>query len=136
MTLKDAVTLASIIEMEGQQAEELPMISSVFHNRMKISMNLQSCATVNYILPVEDRKWILTYDDMAIDNPYNTYKYSGLPPTPISNPGIVALKAAVEPAESEYLYFVAKGDGTGTHAFSKTLEEHEANAKKYLQKND
>jgi UPF0755 protein len=136
MTLKDAVTLASIIEMEGQQAEELPMISSVFHNRMKISMNLQSCATVNYILPVADRKWILTYDDMAIDNPYNTYKYSGLPPTPISNPGIVALKAAVEPAESEYLYFVAKGDGTGTHAFSKTLEEHEANAKKYLQKND
>ncbi|MDF2686298.1 MAG: hypothetical protein K0S55_1479 [Clostridia bacterium] len=136
MTLNDTLTLASIIEMEGQAAEELPMISSVFHNRIKISMNLQSCATVNYILPVAERKWILTYKDMAIDNPYNTYKYPGLPPTPISNPGIVAIKAAIAPAESEYLYFVAKGDETGTHAFSKTLAEHEANADKYLRQDD
>jgi len=130
MTFGDALILASIIEMEGQVNTELSVISSVFHNRIKIKMKLQSCATVNYILPAEERRWILTYAQMNIDNPYNTYVYDGLTPTPISCPGLNSLRAAVEPDDTDYLYFCAKGDGS--HAFAKTYEEHDANAKKYL----
>ena len=132
LSFYDAITLASIIQKEGSLVSEFPLISSVFHNRMDIGMKLQSCATVNYILPDDEKKFILTYEDMAIDNPYNTYLYSGLTPTPISNPGIDAIIAAVEPADTDYLYFVAKNDGTGSSAFAETYEEHLENSNRYL----
>ena len=116
----DIIIMASIIEREGQKADELPLVSSVFYNRIKIGMKLQSCATVQYIL--EERKPVLTYADTEIDNPYNTYMYEGLTPGPIANPGLAAISAAISPAQSDYLYFVAKGDGG--HLFGKTYQDH------------
>ena len=132
MTLYEAVTLASIIQKEGGTVGDFANISSVFHNRMKIGMKLQSDATITYVLKKEDVKTVLSYADLQTDSPYNTYLHKGLTPTPIANPGIDALIAAVEPAKTEYYYFVAKLDGTGESAFSKTHEEHVKNAKKYL----
>lgn len=132
LSFYEAVTLASIIQKEGSLEEEFPLISSVFHNRIDKGMKLQSCATVNYILPDDQKKFILTYADMATESPYNTYLYAGLTPTPISNPGKDALIAAISPADTDYLYFVSKNDGTGSSAFAKTYAEHEANSKKYL----
>lgn len=120
MSIKEVVTLASIIEREAMVSEERPIISSVFHNRLKNNMLLQSCATVQYILG--ERKKVLTYDDLEIESPYNTYKYTGLPPRPIASPGKSSIEAALFPDETDYLYFVAKGDGS--HAFSKTYSEH------------
>lgn len=130
MTLNDAVILGSIIEAEGQVNEELPIISSVFHNRLDINMKLQSCATVNYVLPESERSWVLSNAQMKTDSPYNTYLHAGLPPTAVSNPGIASIAAAVSPEDTQYIYFCAKGDGS--HAFAVTYAEHEANAKKYL----
>lgn len=126
------ITLASIIQKEGSLISEFPVISSVFCNRLEIGMKLQSCATVNYILPDDQKKFVLTYADMATESPYNTYLNAGLTPTPISNPGIDAVKAAVEPSETDYLYFVAKNDGSKSSAFAVTYEEHQQNAAKYL----
>lgn len=120
MDIHSVITLASIIEREGVKREELPIISSVFHNRLKKRMLLQSCATVQYIM--EERREILLIKDTQIDNPYNTYKYIGLPPGPIAAPGKDAIIAALYPAQTDYLYFVAKKDGS--HIFSKTLAEH------------
>ena len=120
MTTYDIVTLASIIEAEAKLDEERPIISGVFHNRLNIGMPLQSCATVEYALG--EHKKVLTLKDLEIESPYNTYKYLGLPPGPICSPGLSSLKAAVNPAGVDYLYFVAKGDGS--HLFAKTLAEH------------
>lgn len=132
MTLYEAVTLASIIQKEGGTVGDFANISSVFHNRMKIGMKLQSDATITYVLKKEDVKTVLSYADLQTDSPYNTYLHEGLTPTPIANPGIDALIAAVEPAQTEYYYFVAKLDGTGESVFSKTYKEHLKNSKKYL----
>ena len=113
-----------LIEKEARVPEERPLISAVFHNRLK-SENmpfLQSCATVQYILG--EVKPVLTYQDLEIDSPYNTYLYPGLPPGPIASPGKDALQAALYPADVDYLYFVYKEDGSGEHYFSTTLEEH------------
>ena len=129
-TIYDTLKLASIIEKESQFAPELGKISSVFHNRLEIRMMLQSDATVNYILAKEDRYSSISSTTMAIDNPYNTYKYYGLTPTPICNPSIQSILAAIEPEDTEYLYFCAKGDGS--HVFAYTYEEHLQNVKKYL----
>jgi UPF0755 protein len=118
--LKDLVTLASLIEKEGLKSEEYPLISAVFHNRLKRDMPLQCDPTILYVLPPLNRP--IRPEDLQIDSPYNTYKYYGLPPGPICNPGREALKAAMNPAEVQYLYFVHRGDGT--HIFSNTLEEH------------
>lgn len=126
----DVIILASIIEKESQYQPELALISSVFHNRLKIRMMLQSDASVNYILAKDERFSSISATTMAIDSPYNTYKYYGLTPTPICNPTIQSITASVEPEESDYLYFCSKGDGT--HVFSLTYEEHTANVKKYL----
>ncbi len=119
---KQTVVLASIVEREAVLAEEFPVIAGVFLNRVRCNMPLQSCATVQYVLPRHKEK--LTYQDTKIKSPYNTYIHPGLPPGPISNPGRRALRAALSPAETEYLYFVSKGDGS--HIFSRTWREHES----------
>ncbi len=118
-TWHDIITLASIIEKEVMVPWEAPLVSAVFWNRLRINMPLQSDPTVQFILE-EPRK--LYYSDLATDSPYNTYKYKGLPPGPIASPGLNSIKAALEPADVDYLYFVAKGDGT--HAFSRTFQQH------------
>ncbi|MEL7566395.1 MAG: endolytic transglycosylase MltG [Dehalobacterium sp.] len=128
MTIKEVVTLASIIEREARVADDRPIISSVFHNRMEKGMLLESCATVQYALG--EVKEVLLYEDLKIDSPYNTYLNDGLPPGPIASPGKDSLKAALYPADSNYLYFVAKPDGS--HYFSRTLAEHNQAKRKYL----
>lgn len=128
MSTLEIITLASIIEREARVDSDRPLISAVFYNRLKIDMLLQSCATVQFVLG--ERKEILTYADLEIDSPYNTYKYKGLPPGPIACPGRLSIEAALYPEDCDYLYFVAKPDGS--HHFSKTLAEHEAAVKKYL----
>ncbi|SHJ49628.1 endolytic transglycosylase MltG [Paramaledivibacter caminithermalis] len=120
MSIKDVITLASIIEREARVDKERKIISSVFHNRLKKDMLLQSCATVQYILG--ERKQNLTYQDLEIDSQYNTYIYKGLPPKPIASPGKASIEAALYPDDTSYLYFVAKGDGS--HVFSRTYSEH------------
>jgi UPF0755 protein len=127
-SIYEIVTMASIVEREALLDSERPLIAGVFYNRLDINMALQSCATVQYILG--ENKPNLTYADISIDDPYNTYIYPGLPPGPIASPGAVSLEAALYPEESDYLYFVAKGDGS--HHFSKTLEEHNAAKEEYL----
>ncbi len=122
MSINEVITLASIIEREAMSSEEFKIVSSVFHNRIKKEMKLQSCATVQYILG--ERKARLTYDDIAIESPFNTYINAGLPPSPIASPGERAIIAALYPEDTEYFYFVAKNDGSGKHIFSKTLDEH------------
>ena len=126
------VRLASIIEREYRVADEAPLISSVFTNRLNTrqnghTMGLYSCATVVYIItdilgkPHPD---VVTKADTQIDNPYNTYKYEGLPPGAISNPGLIALNAAIKPAKTKYKYFRVIDEQAGRHAFSENLEEH------------
>lgn len=126
----ELVTLASIIEKEGGPGAEMPLVSAVFHNRLKRGMRLQSDPTVIYGL--EDFNGNLTREDLRSPGPYNTYTIRGLPPGPIANPGLVALKAALHPAEVDYLYFVSRNDGS--HKFSESLREHNAAVRKY-QKN-
>lgn len=120
-TLNEAVTLASIIEREGKLDSERPIMSGVFHNRLKIGMNLQSCATIQYILG--ERKESLSTEETQIQSPYNTYINNGLPPGPIASPGKVSLVAAVNPADVDYLFFVLTGSD-GSHTFTRTYEEH------------
>lgn len=125
--LLQTVTLASIIEREYRSADEAPLIASVFSNRIKKGIGLYSCATVEYVItevlgrPHPD---IITYDDLKIQSPYNTYLNAGLPPAPICNPGLVALKAAAEPAQSDFYYFQLMDEAAGRHVFTKTLSEH------------
>jgi UPF0755 protein len=119
-TFHEIVTLASIIEGEAVLDEEKPLIASVYHNRLGLGMPLQADPTIQYIIPDGPRR--LLHRDLEIDSPYNTYLYPGLPPGPISNPGKKAILAALYPAESSYLYFVA--DGTGGHTFSEHHSEH------------
>ncbi len=123
-TSHQVVTLASIIEKETGAEFERPVIASVFHNRVKKRMRLQTDPTVIYANALRDKKIKIDIKraDLQRDHPYNTYTRSGLPPGPIANPGLEALKAAVNPEESEYLFFVSQNDGT--HIFSKTYQEH------------
>jgi len=129
MTLHEAVTLASLIEREARVPEERRVISGVLHNRLRLGMLLQVDATVIYALGDYAREVVL-YADLKVDSPYNTYRYPGLPPAPIASPGRESLLAAVEPEEHDYLYYVAKPDGS--HAFSRTLAEHNENKRRYL----
>ena len=130
MTARDVVILASIVEKETASAEERPMISAVYQNRLRIGMPLQCDPTVIYALMLAGR-WDgnIRKGDLQIDSPYNTYRYPGLPPGPIASPGRPSLDAAIHPADVPYLYFVSKGDGT--HVFASTLEEHNRNVAKY-----
>jgi UPF0755 protein len=120
LTARQSVILASIIEAEAGDRDEMPLISSVYHNRLRSGMLLQADPTVLFALGGVNR--VLSLDDLKIDSPYNTYLYPGLPPGPINSPGLAAIRAALNPAESNYYYFVA--DGTGKHIFSRTLDEH------------
>jgi len=125
------VILASIIEREVKNKDEASIVAGIFLNRINIKMKLQSCATVQYILPKP--KEHLLESDLLIDNPYNTYLYNGLPPTPIASPGANALKAAFFPDKNEFLFFVVKDPVKGTHHFSKTYDEHLIAQKRYKQ---
>ncbi|MFQ5829739.1 MAG: endolytic transglycosylase MltG, partial [Candidatus Methylomirabilia bacterium] len=122
LTRHKLLTLASIIEKEGVMYKEFPLISAVFWNRMKRKMPLQADPTVQYAV---DKEWrALTRADLRVDSPFNTYRYRGLPPAPIANPGKAAILAALNPAKVNYLYFVSL-DGR-RHIFSRTLREHHA----------
>ncbi|WP_461568620.1 endolytic transglycosylase MltG [Thermincola ferriacetica] len=128
LTLHQAVTLASIVEREAKVDKERPKVAAVFLNRMKKGWKLESCATVQYALGQPKAR--LLNKDLQIDSPYNTYKYSGLPPTPIASPGRASLQAAVNPANVDYLFFVVSQDGR--HVFSRTLAEHNRAKAKYI----
>ena len=129
LTLHQAITMASIIQRETLAEEEMPTIASVFYNRLAINMLLETDPTVQYALGYDAQtstwwKSPLTYTDLEVNSPYNTYRNPGLPPGPISNPSLAALRAVVAPAQTEFLFFRAKCDGSLTHNFSKTYEEH------------
>jgi UPF0755 protein len=125
--LRERIILASIVEREYKDAEEAPLMASVFYNRVKIGMALQSCATVVYVITERQGKphpEVILDRDLKIADPYNTYAQRGLPPGPISNPGMTALDAAFRPAKTPYLYFRLTDAASGRHHFSETLEEH------------
>lgn len=128
LNFEETMTLASIVEKEALLDEERDEVAAVFLNRLDINMKLQSCATVNYAHG--EWKERLTLDDIAIDSPYNTYVIDGLPPSPINSPGRVSITAVLKPADVNYLFFVAKGDGS--HYFSNSYDEHINAANEYL----
>lgn len=134
LTLHKAVTLASIIEREAVLPEEKPVMAQVFESRLQFGMTLDADPTVQYAIadPAGPDYWKtdLAQSDLEVDSPYNTYVEFGLPPGPISNPSAESILAAVQPAGTNYLYFVAKPDGS--HAFAETLAEHQANVDLYL----
>lgn len=117
---REVIIIASMVEKEARKAAERPIIAGIFYNRLKLGYPLQSCATVQYSLG--KRKERLYYKDLQVNSPYNTYLHQGLPPGPIANPGLASIKAAVNPTKVNYLYFVARPDGT--HVFSKTYRQH------------
>lgn len=128
-TVDEIITMASIIEREVRVAEEQKTVSGVIHNRLKIDMKLEMCSTVMYVLDKpQDR---LLYSDLKIESPYNTYLNSGLPVGPIANPGEGAIIAALYPESHDYLFFVLKDPETGAHAFSETLQQHNAYKQEY-----
>lgn len=130
LTLRQFVTLASIVEKETGAASERAMVAAVYSNRLKIGMGLQCDPTVIYALQrAGTYDGNLRRDDLAFDSPYNTYKYAGLPPGPIAAPGKDAMEAAAHPADVGYLYFVSRNDGT--HAFASSLDEHNRNVQKF-----
>ncbi len=125
LSLQQWVTLASIVEKEAVQSQERPMIAGVFRNRLAQGMPLGADPTVEYGLNIrQTADQPLTFKQVGTPNPYNTYLNQGLPPTPIASPGLASLEATLYPQQTEYLYFVARYDGT--HVFSRTLQEHEA----------
>ena len=121
-TSYDILIIASMIEEETYVPEERPKISAVIYNRLKIPMLLQIDATVRYALNKRDGD--LTLEDLEVDSPYNTYMYAGLPPTPICNPGLASIEAALNPADVDYLYYVVDDPERHTHHFSTDYEEH------------
>ena len=130
MNTRQLVTLASLVEKETGKAEERPTVAGVYSNRLKIGMGLQCDPTVIYALMLAGRyDGNIRRDDLQIDSPYNTYRYSGLPPGPIAAPGEASLRAAANPAGIPYLYFVARGDGS--HVFSTTLDQHNRNVNEF-----
>lgn len=130
-SLCNTIIIASLVEKEAKYDEERPIIARVFLNRLKLHRPLESCATVIYAYKLKNPDTLITYlreKDLKYDSPYNTYLHLGLPPGPICSPGINSIKAVLNPADVDYLYFVSRGDGT--HHFSKTYKEHLA-AKEY-----
>jgi UPF0755 protein len=137
LTMHTVVTLASIVEREAQVPDERPIIAGVFLKRLRRGMPLEADPTVQYALGNDPAsvaeygywKQELTQTDLEVDSPYNTYRYSGLPRGPICNPGLDSIEAVVRPADTDYLYFVARADGS--HVFAETLEEHLSNIEQY-----
>ncbi len=134
LSVRELVTLASIVEKETGKADERPLVAAVYANRLKIGMGLQCDPTVIYALERAGRfNGNLTREDLHnYDSPYNTYRYAGLPPGPIAAPGRASLEAAATPADVAYLYFVSRNDGS--HAFAATLEEHNRNVFEFQKK--
>ena len=131
LTLKEIIMLASIIERETKMDEERPMVAGVLINRLNIDMGLQADATVQYAVGTAGNWWpILTKEDLLVNSPYNTYRFRGLPPAPIANPGLSSITAAVFPEESDYLYYLH--DAKGQAYFARTLAEHNENVRQYL----
>jgi UPF0755 protein len=129
-TPEEIVTLASLVERETPQKDERPLVAGVFSNRLKIGNPLQCDPTVQYALALQGtREQNVRPADLAVDSPYNTYVHRGLPPGPIANPGKASLEAALAPAQTDYLYFVANDQGG--HFFSRTLAEHNRNVARY-----
>ena len=137
LTLHQLVTLASIVEREAAKPEERPLIAGVFLNRLRLGMPLEADPTVQYAVAadpasVERSGWwkkALTASDLQVPSPYNTYVHAGLPPGPIANPGLASIEAVARPAETDFLFFVARPDGS--HVFARTLEEHRRNVEEY-----
>src|SRR5574341_617250 len=135
LTMFEVVTLASIVEREAAVPSERPVIASVYLNRLKKKLLLQADPTVQYAMGYQaaSKQWwktpITLEEYQHVDSPYNTYLHPGLPPGPICNPSLASSTAVLEPAQTEYLYFVGKGDGS--HVFAKTYEEHQQNLQKY-----
>jgi UPF0755 protein len=130
---EEALVLASIVEKETGVAEERPRIAGVFLRRLELGMKLQTDPTVIYGMG-EKYAGNIRRADLSTDTPYNTYTRAGLPPTPIAMPGVAALQAATHPAPGNALYFVAVGDGSGRHVFTRSLVEHQAAVREYLQR--
>jgi len=129
-TVYDILLLASLLEKEVRGYEDMQIVSGIFWKRLENNYPLQSCATIAYILNQD--KWRYSYEDTRIQSPYNTYLHAELPPTPINNPGLLAIKAAIYSQQSEYNFFLTDPE-TGETVFSKTLKEHNANKRKYFQ---
>lgn len=127
-SVKEIVTIASLIEREAKLAEERPTISSVIHNRLEADMLLQIDATIQYILGKQKER--LYYKDLEVKSPYNTYLNKGLPPTPIAVPGVSCIEAALYPEDTPYFYYRTKKANDGSHHFAETLSEHIANGNK------
>lgn len=128
----EIVTLASLVEKESALPTERPLVAAVFVNRLRLNMPLQCDPTTVYAALLENRyRGVIYKSDLASSNPYNTYTHPGLPPGPIANPGTASLAAALHPTDTNYLYFVAKPDGSGSHQFSATLSEHDKAVEDY-----
>ncbi len=128
----NAVTLASLVEREARRPEERPLVASVFQNRLTLGMRLDCDPTTVYAALLDHRyRGTIYKSDLASTSPWNTYQHAGLPPGPIANPGLSSIRAALSPAGTHYLYFVAKADGSGGHNFSESLLQHEAAVAKY-----
>jgi UPF0755 protein len=138
LTPQQVVTLASIVEREAKVASERSTIASVYLNRLARGMPLQADPTVQYAIATRDGPTAASYGywrdlteaDLQVASAYNTYLHTGLPPGPICNPGEASIRAVLQPAQTDYLYFVATTDGSGTHLFARTLAEHDANVAK------
>lgn len=127
-----AAVLASLVEKETGVAAERPLVASVYNNRLRIGMKLDCDPTIIYAAMLDHRyRGVIHQSDLASDSPYNTYRHPGLPPGPIANPGRASLKAALAPAETDYLYFVAKPGGGGSHNFAASYSAHERNVAEY-----
>ena len=129
LTPYQAIILASLVEGEARIEKDRTIVAGLYLNRLKKGMRLEADPTIQYVLPDGPRR--LLYADLRMESPYNTYKYPGLPPTPINNPGRASIEAALNPANHNYIFMVAKGDGSGAHTFSKTKSEHDRAVRAY-----
>ena len=133
LSVRELVTLASLVEKETAKPEERPIVAAVYSNRLRIGMGMQCDPTVIYALERAGKyTGNLTRADLQFDSPYNTYRYAGLPPGPIASPGRASIEAASAPADVPYIYFVSRNDGS--HVFSTTLDEHNRNVFEYQKK--
>jgi len=132
VNVNDTVTLASLVEKETAAPDERPKVASVFENRLRVGMTLDCDPTTIYAAMLEARyRGTIYRSDLNSPNDYNTYKHAGLPPGPIANPGGAALRAALAPAQTDFLYFVARPDGSGGHQFSTTIDQHNRAVQEY-----